>query len=149
MMRINETGLAIIRRFEVLRLTTYICPAGVLTIGWGHTGADVRPGMTITRERAVELLNQDVDDFEACVSGAVRGVLLTSDQFSALVSFAFNVGCAAFQKSTLLRLLRACDLLGAADQFPRWNKSKGIVLRGLTHRRRVERTFFLGGGHER
>ena len=66
-MKISNNGLAIIEKFEGCQLKAYVCPAGVLTIGYGHTGSDVKPGMTITKEQAVELLKKDVAKFEKVV----------------------------------------------------------------------------------
>lgn len=141
-MQINELGLDIIRESESLELEAYVCPAGVLTIGYGHTGPDVYHGQFITEAQANELLAQDV-------AFAEHGVLnlappdLTSNQFSALVSFVFNVGVGAFENSTMLRKLSAGDDQGAANEFPRWNKSRGRVLNGLVRRRAAEQELFL------
>lgn len=142
--RMNRAGLEIIKAFEGLRQTAYRDAVGVWTIGWGHTGPDVRPGMAITRSKADKLLRQDLRRFEVGVQRLVR-VPLTSNQFSALVSFSFNVGLGAFGKSTMLRLLNQRNYNGAAAQFDRWVKAGGRVLRGLVRRRRAERALFLAG----
>ena len=141
-MRTNRAGMDIIRESESLRLRAYYCPAGVLTIGHGHTGDDVYEGQEITETQAIMLLIEDVEWAEEAVE-ALAPDWLNENQFSALVSFVFNVGFGAFESSTLLRKLRAGDVQGAADEFPRWNRSKGRVLRGLTTRRAKERELFL------
>ena len=130
-----------IREFEGLKLKSYLCPAGVWTIGVGHTKG-VKPGMVITEERAKELLREDLAEFEAGITKLVR-VPLTSNQFSALVSLAFNVGLANVASSTLLKKLNEGDYQGAADQFPRWDKARGKTLAGLTRRRAAERALWL------
>lgn len=134
--RIGAAGAAIIKAFESCQLQAYRCPAGVWTIGYGSTGPHVKPGMTISRDRAETLLREDLARFEARVAKEAPGA--TQNQFDAMVSFAFNVGEDAFRTSTLLRKHRAGDLAGARAEFARWNKSKGVVLRGLTRRRAAE-----------
>ncbi|WP_312723966.1 lysozyme [Stutzerimonas kunmingensis] len=141
-MHISETGLALIRQFEGLRLRAYRCPAGIATIGYGST-AGVQMGQTITAERAEELLREDVRQFEAAVSRLVK-VPLTQGQYDALVSFAFNLGAKALGDSTLLRLLNAGDYAGAGGQFGRWVYASGKKLSGLVKRRAAERALFEG-----
>jgi lysozyme len=139
-MRISDNGLELIKSFEGLYLKAYLCPAKVWTIGYGHTG-NVKPGDVITRQQADELLRQDVEEFVAIVNTAVK-VPLTQNQFDSLVSFVYNVGADAFRKSTLLRKLNAGDYAGAAQEFDRWNKARGVVLPGLVKRRKKERELF-------
>lgn len=141
-MHISETGLALIRQFEGLRLSAYRCPAGIATIGYGST-AGVQMGQTITTERAEELLREDVRQFEAAVSRLVK-VPLTQGQFDSLASFAFNLGAKSLEQSTLLRLLNAGDYTGAAAQFDRWVYASGKKLSGLVKRRAAERALFEG-----
>lgn len=145
---ISPDGLLLIKSFEGLYLTAYRCPAGVWTIGYGHTGlrhgdGSVRAGRVISKDEAELLLRIDMDYFEGKVVSLVK-VPLNADQFAALVSFAFNVGEGELKGSTLLRKLNAGDYTGAADQFLRWDKANGKTLRGLTRRRRSERKLFLG-----
>ena len=139
-MQISKTGLDLIKNFEGLYLNAYRCPAGVPTIGYGHT-AGVAMGQTITQQQADDYLRRDVRQFERAVSRLAR-VPLTQGQFDALVSFAFNLGEGALAQSTLLRLLNAGDYAGAAAQFDRWNKAGGRVLPGLVRRRAAERALF-------
>lgn len=142
-MKTSNAGLSLIKGFEGFRAKAYVCPAGVLTIGYGHTGPDVKPGMTITETRGTELLAQDVSRFERAVDKFVK-VPLSQNQYDALVSFTYNVGEGKLQSSTLLKKLNAKDYAGAAAQFDRWNKGGGKVLAGLVRRRAAERKMFEG-----
>jgi lysozyme len=142
MMRISEKGLDIIRKWEGLQLTAYRCPAGVLTIGYGHTGPDVLEGKKIDIFDANILLRQDVRTFEDDVNSAVK-VAMSQGMFDALVSFAYNVGGGNLRKSTLLKKLNAGKIGEAAEEFKKWNKAKRKVLPGLTARREDERRLFL------
>lgn len=146
-MSLSQAGLDMIKGFEGLRLTAYQDSAGVWTIGYGHTGPDVRPGMTITQARAEQLLRQDVARFEQAVRDAVR-VPLTQNQFDALVSFSFNVGAGAFRGSTLLSKLNAGDYAGAQAEFGRWVHAGGQRLEGLVRRRTAEAELFGGRAPE-
>jgi lysozyme len=140
--KVSEAGIALIKSFESERLEAYVCPAGKWTIGFGHTGPDVRPGMRISSEKAHALLGKDIAKFERCVN-AYLAVPVTQNQFDALVSFTFNVGCENLKKSTLLRKLNDGDDVGASEQFRRWDKSNGVPLAGLTRRRQAEMGLFL------
>lgn len=141
-MTTSQRGIDLIKTFEGLKLTAYVCPAGVLTIGFGTT-RNVTEGMTITAAEAERLLRDDLREFERGVSQAVN-VPLEQHEFDALIAFTYNVGLGAFRKSTLLRLLNAGDKAGAAKQFARWNRAGGRVLAGLTRRREAERKLFEG-----
>lgn len=138
--RINAEGLDLIKEFEGLRLKAYLCPANVWTIGYGSTGAHVKPGMVITEAEAERLLREDLARFERAVAKACP--VATDNQFAAIVSLAFNVGEAAIAKSTLVRKHTAGDYAGAALEFPRWNKAGGKVLAGLTRRRGREQALY-------
>lgn len=140
-MRINNKGLELIKKYEGCRLLAYKCPAGVWTIGYGHT-AGVKSGMAITKVDAERLLLQDLKRFEEGVEALVK-VPLTSNQFSALVSFAFNCGLAALRSSTLLKKLNVGDLNGAAREILRWDKVNKKPVEGLTKRRKEEQKLFL------
>ena len=150
-MKVSADGIDLITAFEGCRLTAYRCAAGKLTIGYGHTGPDVKADMVITQDQAIELLNRDLERFENDVMDLVA-VPINQGQFDALVSFAFNAGsdidldkiAEGLGDSTLLRLLNAGDYSGAADQFLRWNKAGGRILQGLVRRRAAERLLFLG-----
>lgn len=140
--QISEHGLNMIKNFETINgkpeLEAYVCPAGVLTIGYGHTGADVKKGMKITPEEAERLLIKDTQRFVDNVNKVVRPDI-TQNKFDSLVSLAFNIGNGNFNKSTLLKKINS----GAPEdeilhEFSRWNKGDGKVLKGLVERRRME-----------
>jgi lysozyme len=137
----SAAGLALTKQFEGLELKAYQDSVGVWTIGYGHTGADVKKGLTITEEQASVLLAADVAWAVTCVNKSVKSAI-NQNQFDAMVDFVFNLGCAAFGQSTLLRMVNAGDFAGAAGQFLRWNKAGGKVLAGLTKRRQGEMGLF-------
>lgn len=121
-------------------MTAYKCPAGVYTIGYGHTKG-VKKGLKITKKEAEAFLREDIEQFENGVNKYVS-VPLTQNQFDALVSFVYNVGLGAFKTSTMRKKLNTKDYAGAANEFLRWNKSNGVVLTGLIRRRNAEKTLF-------
>lgn len=150
-----QAAQRIIKDFESLSLKPYHCPAGLVTIGWGHVlsdekGAPLSRFSPITMERAEELFQEDLAEKAADVE-SLLDVEVTDNQFGALVSFAFNVGgdidaddkAEGLGDSTLLRKLNRGDVGGAAAEFPKWNKSQGKVLNGLTRRRLAEQALFL------
>ena len=140
--KINANGLRILKSLEGLRLDAYLDAVGVWTIGYGTTSGVV-PGMQISQAQAEEFLKKDLATFEMAIANAVK-VPLSADQFSALVSFIYNIGATNFVGSTLLQLLNQKDYMGAADQLLRWNKGGDQELPGLTRRRQAERALFLG-----
>lgn len=141
-MKTSALGIALIKQFEGLRTGAYLDAAGIWTIGYGHTGADVRSGARIDTAQADRLLRQDLSVAEEAVRALVT-VPLAQASFDALASFVFNVGANAFAGSTLLRKLNAGDPEGAAAEFERWRHAGGRVLPGLLRRRIAERTLFL------
>jgi len=136
--KINEAGLKLIEEFEGLRLNAYQDSVGVWTIGYGHTKG-VTKGQTITREMAEQLLREDVAEAENAVNrvAATRKLNLTDNQFSALVSFTFNLG--AENLATLMNH----GLDKAADRILLFDHAGGKKLPGLTRRRQQERALFL------
>nr|WP_315588885.1 lysozyme [Sphingomonas psychrotolerans] len=112
------------------------------TIGWGTTGADVKPGVVWTQQQCDDRLTSDVERFAAKVSAVLGSAPTTQHQFDALVSFAYNVGVGNLSSSTLLKLHKAGDFAGAQQQFARWNKAAGKVLPGLTRRRAAEAALY-------
>lgn len=140
-MKINSAGLAIIKHYEGCRLEAYKCPRGVLTIGYGHTGSSVKAGDKITQHQADVVLEYDLERFEQGVEALVSG--LSENQFSALVSFAFNEGLGALGRSALLKKVKQADLDGAAEQFGKWVYIDGQVFKGLVSRREAEKALFL------
>ena len=139
--QIGKAGLDLIKSFEGLKLRAYLCPAKVWTIGFGSTGPHVTPGKVITEAQADELLQDDLDRFEAAVTRLVT-VPLTQNQYDALVSFAFNVGISALERSTLLKRVNAKLFDQARAEFGKWNRGGGRVLAGLTRRRAAEAALF-------
>ncbi len=133
---VNAAGRALIKEFEGLRLQAYLCPAGLWTIGYGHTRT-TRPGMVLTAEQAEWLLDDDLRQTARGVAPLVP-VALNDNQFAALVCFAFNVGVPNFAQSTLLRLLARGWYEQVPVQLMRWNKARGETLGGLTRRRAAE-----------
>ena len=140
-LRTSKAGIDLIKSHEGLRLNAYMCPANVLTIGYGHT-RNVYPGQVITQQEAIALLKEDLVRFEDAVNKYVT-VPLSQNQFDALVSFSFNVGISAFANSTLLRVLNLGNSFQAASQFSRWVHGGGQRLPGLVRRRKEERELFL------
>lgn len=141
-MKTNKKGIELIKEFEGLYLKTYKDIVGVNTIGYGHTGRLAMPYKTLTKEQCEKLLMEDLCDFEEGVYGLVD-VPINENQFSALVSFAFNLGLGSLQKSTLLKLLNEERYHEAALQFPRWCKAGGKAVPGLLRRREAEKDLFL------
>lgn len=140
-MRTGPEGIALIKAFEGCGLKAYLCPAGVPTIGYGSTGPHVKLGQTITRAQAELLLKLDLLRFEAAIARLVT-VPLNQNQTDALISFAFNVGIGALEKSTLLKKLNDGDYNAVPSQLQRWNKAGGKVLPGLVRRRLAEGELF-------
>ena len=140
-MRTSQKGIDLIKKFEGCRLEAYKCPAGIWTIGYGHTKG-VQNGQKITQAQAEEFLIEDLKVYEKAVESCVK-VPLSQNQFDALVSFCYNCGGEALRTSTLLRLLNEGKYSEAGEQFLRWNKAGGKVLVGLTRRREEERELFL------
>lgn len=140
-MKINKEGLSIIKQCEGCRLKAYLCPSLIPTIGYGHT-TGVKLGDIITRADADRFLLQDIKRFEQAVSALVK-VPINENQFSALVSFAFNVGVGNLKSSTLLKKLNLRDYKGCSNEFDRWvYGSNKKPLEGLKKRRKLERELF-------
>jgi len=140
-LKFDNDGIDLVKMAEGCKLTAYKCPAGIWTIGFGSTGPDVKEGMVITEEEAVNRLLHDLAHAETVVKHLVT-VELTQHQYDALVDFVFNCGSGNFQNSTLLKLVNAGDFDGAHDEFAKWNKADGRVLAGLTTRRLNEAKLF-------
>jgi len=146
-MSVNQATIDLIKRFEGCKLTAYQDIVGVYTIGFGTTaaaGLGITPvkGMTITQDRAEDLLRMGVDKFAATVDALITAKV-NANQFGACVSLAYNIGPNAFAKSTVLRELNANNMDKAAHAFQMWNKAGGVVSKGLVRRREAERQLFL------
>ena len=133
---ISKKGIDLIKSFEGCKLKEYRCPAGVLTIGYGHTG-DVKEGQVITQAQADSLLVKDLQRFVDGVNKLLK-VEVTQCQFDALESFSYNCGLGSLQKSTLLKCVNAKWWTNASKEFLKWNKAGSKVLAGLTRRRIAE-----------
>ncbi|WP_228124829.1 lysozyme [Candidatus Methylospira mobilis] len=168
--QVCDAAVAIIKKFESLHdgdlshvgLQPKMDPIGIWTEGWGHAMRDPATGKFLKgaenkakayrlhsisdEDQANAVLDEDLAEFSDHIATLIK-VDVSDDQFGALVSFAYNVGYGkgGLGDSTLLKLLNAGNYIGAADQFPRWNKSGGKVLNGLVKRRDSERLLFLDG----
>lgn len=144
----DALGLDIVRRNEGKRNNTYGDATGIQTIGYGHTGSDVKSGMHISDGQAEQLLKQDFAKAKDKVLHLVK-TALNSKQVAALSDFVFNVGGGAFAKSTLLKKINSGDMAGASKEFAKWSKAGNNVLPGLVHRRQEEAVLFSSGINER
>lgn len=150
----NQYGIDLIKSFEACRCKAYQCPAGIWTIGWGHTGSMDSIGIgrvpvsgdRITQKQADQLFEEDLHVYEKFVSKWVEWQYTTDNQFSALVSLAYNIGCSAFLISTVLQHHNAHNHAQAADAFLLYNKAtvKGVkkILAGLVRRRAAEKDLY-------
>lgn len=136
-MKISDNGLNIITEFEGCQLKAYRCPAGVLTIGYGHTGSDVTAGLTITKDQAIKLLKKDISKFEKKVEKYNSIYNWNQNQFDAMVSFAFNVGSVDQLTDNGKRSIKEIS-----SKITAYNKAGGKVLAGLTRRRAKEKELF-------
>ncbi len=143
-MRTSARGLKLIMRFEGFSATPYLCPAGIPTIGYGHVLEHLQHPV-ISRNDAKQLLAQDARVAERAVTRLIR-YPLAQHQFDALVSFTFNVGSGALQRSSLRAMINRGEVTEAADQFLRWVYGGGKKLPGLVKRRTAERALFLEQG---
>lgn len=146
--KIPEKAIEIIKHYEGCRLKPYRCPAGKMTIGYGHV---IQPGEVfkeMTIDYAESLLEWDLQRFAKAVDEAVK-VHVTDNQFGALVSFAYNIGIGAFKESTLLKKLNDEKYKEAVGQFLRWIYANTKELPGLVKRRVAERNLFLSGMEEK
>ena len=145
-MYVSSNCVNLVKKYEGFRSKPYKCPANVWTIGYGSTfylnGEKVSMyDSEISETFASELLEKVLNDFATKVDNIIK-VSLNQNQFDALVSFTYNIGISAFTKSTLLTKLNHADFQGASNEFIRWNKANGKVLKGLTNRRLDEQKLF-------
>lgn len=133
--------LDLVKRFEGFRAKPYLCPAGVPTVGYGHTEGVSLSDPAISREMAEALLVKDLAAFAAGVARRLTAPV-SQHQFDALVSFAYNAGLGNLQRSTLLKRVNTGDHAGAAIEFAKWTRAKGVELPGLVKRRAAERALF-------
>lgn len=141
-MKITNEGINLIKKFEGLELEAYLCPAGVWTIGYGHTKG-VKKGQVITQLEADNLLKEDLSSFEKGVTSLIKSNI-NQNQFDALVSFAFNLGLANLKSSTLLKKVNANpNDRTIVDEFLKWVYAKKVFLEGLHRRRQAEANLYF------
>lgn len=146
-MKLNKNGIELMHKFEGCRLESYLCPAKIPTIGWGNTfyesGRKVKLGESINQERADRLFEWVASSFETQVRGLLK-VELNENQFSAIVSFAYNVGITNLRSSTLLKKVNINKNDSSIfTEFLKWDKAGGKVLTGLTKRRQEEGSLYF------
>lgn len=147
-LKLSQKGLDLIKQFEGLSLTPYVCAGGINTIGFGSTYYPNGKKVTlkdpkITPQQAEEILKNTLSTYEKAVDSFCRDDI-SQPQFDALVSFAYNVGTGALQKSTLIKKVNANPKdVTIADEFLKWNKANGTVLKGLTKRRQAETDLYF------
>lgn len=140
-MKASIDAYELIKQFEGLRLEAYLCPAGIWTIGYGHTSG-VSPNSFITIQEADEYLHRDVATIEMQLNKL--NLSLRQCQWDAIVSFVFNVGIGNFRSSTLLAKIRTNpDDNSIMDEFLRWVYANGKVMRGLQKRRLTEMKLYF------
>jgi len=140
-MKLSHAGEQFIKQLETCKLSAYLDTGRVWTIGWGHTGPDVRMGTNWTRTKADATFYLDIAFAEQTINKLVISPL-TQNEYDALVSFVYNIGNNAFEASTMLKLLNKRLYVEAAAQFARWNKDNGRVIQGLVNRRAAEEKLF-------
>jgi lysozyme len=139
----SDIGIELIKTFEKVSLKPYLCPRGCLTIGYGHKIQNVENCQPISKEKAHELLLKDLHVAESSVLRNIK-VPLNQNQFDALVSFTFNVGGAALQRSTLRQKINRETFNEAKEEFGRWIYCNNNKIKGLIWRRRIESELFMG-----
>lgn len=147
-MVISQRGIYLIKSFEGCRLKSYKDPVGIFTIGYGTivypSGRKVGSGELITQAQAEEFLKFEIDLKAAAVNELTRDLGLSQGQFDALVSFAYNLGIGALKRSTLLKKVRINpDDITIAAEFRKWRQAGGMVLAGLTRRRKAESDLYF------
>jgi lysozyme len=146
MMSVNDNGIELIKAFEGWRAKAYRDPVGIWTIGYGHTSMAGEPtvtaGLVITKQQGDEILRRDVALFARGVKKPLT-VKLNDNQFSALVSFAYNVGLGAFKKSSVLKAVNTKNFDAVPSRLKLWNKAGYRVLPGLVRRRQAESDLFM------
>lgn len=143
-MKLNEAGINLIKEFEGCSLTAYPDPGSggdPWTIGHGHTGKDVMPTTVWTQDQCDQTLVRDLHRVSDEVNWMVKDIL-NDNQFSALVSFAYNLGSENLRRSTLLKLINAGKVTEAAEEFTKWDMASGHVMQGLLTRRLAEQKLY-------
>nr|DAQ21300.1 MAG TPA: Lysozyme [Caudoviricetes sp.] len=141
-MKISEVGIKLICKWEEFRAYAYVCPAGLWTIGYGHTDR-VKPTDKIDLAQGEAYLRKDLEIVERCLNSLA--IKLNQNQYDALCSLIFNIGTGNFLRSTLLKCLQAKQYDKASAEFLKWRKANGKVLKGLEARRKDEQELFDKG----
>ena len=145
MRKINDIGFELIKCFEGFGSVPYKCPAGYNTIGFGHVIKKGEKFSSITIEEAEELLRKDIEIAEDAVARYIRADI-SDNQFSSLVSFTFNLGSGALQRSTLRQKINYGSALeDICDEFLKWIYAGGVKMQGLLRRRHAESMVYYGG----
>ncbi|MBN9564934.1 MAG: lysozyme [Alphaproteobacteria bacterium] len=144
MRTISSKGLALIKHFEGFKDKPYTCPGGYVTIGYGHVIGKDEEFKTLIEHEAEELLIHDAQKALHALSRLVK-IPLTQPQVDALISFIFNLGAGAFQRSTLRASINRRDHTQACLEFLKWTKASGKVLSGLLKRRQAEARLYQSG----
>jgi lysozyme len=139
-MKVSEEGKCLIKKFEGCELKAYRCPAGKLTIGYGHVKG-VKEGDEWSQSHAEHMLDVELEEYEGYVNDMVTAPLSQS-QFDALVAWIYNLGPSNFKKSTLLKVLNEEEYDQVPREIKRWNKANGKVINGLVRRREAEARLF-------
>lgn len=139
-MNVIDRAAEFVVKFEGMKLKSYKCPAGVWTIGAGTTKG-VTPNMEITKEQAKEFVMRDLKVFYNSLNKLIN-YPLNENQTVALLDFVYNLGSGSLQRSTLRMKINRGELNSAANEFLKWNKAGGRILRGLTIRRKAEMELF-------
>lgn len=147
-MKVSDKGIKLLHEFEGCKLEAYLCQASIPTIGYGNTfyldGTPVKLGDKITQQQAEELFKSILVSFEKCVLRALGKTKINQNQFDALVSLAYNIGCGNFRKSSVLRFATLNPNDPAIETaFLLWNKIGGKVSRGLQRRREAESSLYF------
>ena len=145
-MKVNQEGLDIIKHFEGYSSTVYADPIGIPTIGFGSIWDKEGNRLTMDHEPITEqegefLLVRELKHVESAIARLIR-VELTENQFSAIASLTFNIGCGRLKSSTLRAKINRGDYSGASAEFPKWRRAGGRILKGLVRRRKAERELF-------
>lgn len=142
LMKASNQGKNLIKEAEGLSLDAYLCPAGIPTIGWGHTKG-VKMGQHITKGQAEDMLVEDIAPIERMLNGL--RINFRQEQFDALTSWIFNLGEGRFNSSTMLkRILENAKDEEITDQLIKWTYSGNQQLPGLIKRRVAEANLFIG-----
>lgn len=141
-LKATQSALDLIKSSEKYEPESYLCPAGKITIGYGHVILPDEKFTLLTEPEANALLLKDCAIAENCINKFVT-IKLNQCQFDALVSLVFNIGVTRFKNSTILKKLNQGDIIGAANEFGRWIYVAGVILNGLVTRREKEKQLFL------